>query len=121
MQRELPAESKSESAITNISGRIAVAAVEDDENSQISDIAGRAPVFLIYDEKGNFIKSVKNPALGFGGGASTEVVSLLVRESCKTFIAGQFGMKMEAQLKTKKINYIEKQGLAKNVIKTLGN
>jgi predicted Fe-Mo cluster-binding NifX family protein len=99
-----------------MTGKIAVAANGDNENSKISDIAGRAAWFLIFDEKGNFIKAINNPALNRGGGASTEVVNLLVRESCKIFIAGQFGFKMEAQLKANNIDYYTKQGSAKNVV-----
>ena len=91
---------------------------EDNENSKISDIAGRAPFILIFAEKGNFLKSIKNPALSMGGGASAEVVSLLVKESCKIFVAGKFGFKMQSQLRSNNIEYIEKQGLAKNIIKS---
>jgi predicted Fe-Mo cluster-binding NifX family protein len=97
--------------------KIAVAADGEHENSTISGIAGRADWFLIFDEKGNFIKAVKNPALNRGGGASTEVVNLLVRESCKIFIAGQFGFKMEAQLKANNIDYYIKEGQARDVVR----
>ena len=68
------------------------------------------------DENGNFLKSIRNPALNIVGGASTEEVNLLVRESCKIFIAGQFGFKMEGQLKANNIDYYIKQGSAKNVV-----
>jgi len=107
-----------EPALTKSTGKIAVAATGENENSEISDIAGRAPFFLIFDKDGNFLKSVKNPALSLGGGASTEVVNLLVRESCKTFVAGQVGFKMQTQLRSNNIEYIQKQGLAKDFIKS---
>jgi predicted Fe-Mo cluster-binding NifX family protein len=117
VKRGITDETAIKPAGTKSTGKIAVAATGENENSEISDIAGRAPFFLIFDEDGNFLKSVKNPALSFGGGASAEVVNLLVRESCKTFVAGQFGFKMQAQLRSNNIEYIQKQGLAKDVIK----
>ena len=110
--------SQSDYTVTDkeMTGKIAVAANDDNENSEISNIAGRAEWFLIFDEKGNFSKAIKNPALNRGGGASSEVVNLLVRESCKIFIAGQFGFKMEAQLKANNIDYYTRQGSAKNIV-----
>jgi len=118
VQRGTTSEISAKSAGVKSEGKIAVAATEDNENSKISDIAGRAPFLLIFDEKGNFLKSIKNPALSMGGGASAEVVSLLVKESCKIFVAGKFGFKMQSQLRSNNIEYIEKQGLAKNIIKS---
>jgi predicted Fe-Mo cluster-binding NifX family protein len=102
-------------------GRIAVAAVSDSENSEISSIAGRAPWFLIFDEKGNFMKSVINPGAGMGGGASRAVTDLLVKENCKIMVAGQFGYKMENQLKANKIDFFERKGNAKKVVQHLIN
>jgi len=53
------------------------------------------------------------------GGASSEVVRLLIKESCKTMIAGQFGYKMQSQLDANDITYYQKKGNAKNAIETL--
>ncbi|MDD4143824.1 MAG: NifB/NifX family molybdenum-iron cluster-binding protein [Prolixibacteraceae bacterium] len=116
IQQGLSSESDYTVTDKKVTGKIAVAADGDNENSEISDIAGRAAWLLIFDGNGNFLKSIRNPALNIGGGASTEVVNLLVRESCKIFIAGQFGFKMEAQLKANNIDYYIKQGSAKNVV-----
>ncbi len=116
VQQGFSSESENTDIGEKVTGKIAVAANSDNENSEISNIAGRAEWFLIFDEKGNFSKAIKNPALNRGGGASSEVVNLLVRESCKIFIAGQFGFKMEAQLKANNIDYYIKQGSAKNVV-----
>ena len=99
-------------------GKTAIAAVGEDENAEISDIAGRAPYFLLFDGEGNFLKSIKNPALNMRGGASSEVVRLLIKESCKTMIAGQFGNKMQSQLDANDITYYQQKGNAKNAIET---
>lgn len=97
-------------------GKVAVAAVGDDENAEISDIAGRAPYFLLFDGEGNFLKSIRNPALNKRGGASTEVVSLLMKESCKTLIAGRFGAKMQSRLDANNMKYYQMKGIVKNAI-----
>ncbi len=95
---------------------IAVAAVEDNETSKISEIAGKAPWYLIFDETGVFLKSIENPAQSSRRDSSSIVINLLLKESCKTAIAGEFGRKMQNQLKTNKIEYYECQGIAKSVV-----
>jgi predicted Fe-Mo cluster-binding NifX family protein len=99
--------------------KIAVAAVSDSENSEISDVSGRAPWFLLFDENGNFLKSVKNPGVAMGRAASGAVTDLLLKEDCKIIIAGQFGYKMENQLKANKIDFYERRGNAKKVVQQL--
>jgi len=47
------------------------------------------------------------------------VVNLLLKESCKTVIAGKFGDKMLYQLKESKIEYYEREGIARKVIQEL--
>ncbi len=101
------------------SNKFAVAAVGDNINSEISRNAGRAPYYLIFDENGDFMKAIENPALSSRGGASRIVVDLLLNESCKTVIAGNFGDKMINQLKANEINYFEREGIVKDVMKTL--
>lgn len=95
---------------------IAVAAISDSEDSKVSDKTGRAPYFLIFDSNGNFIKSVKNPAQGKRGGASSSVTNLLKKESVKILIAGKFGDKMKNNLKAAKIDFQKQAGIAKEVI-----
>lgn len=100
------------------SNRIAVAAVGDGVISEISPVAGKAPYYLIFDEKGVFVKSVKNPGQSTGRDSSSGVINLLLKESCKTVIAGKFGSKMEKQLITNNIVYYERTGLAEKTVKT---
>jgi predicted Fe-Mo cluster-binding NifX family protein len=100
---------------------IAVAAVEANENSEISEVAGRAPYYLIFDQNGVFLKSIENTGQSSRRGSSSAVVDLLLRESCKTVIAGQFGGKMNSQLKANQIESYERTGIAKDVIKSLGS
>ena len=102
------------------SNKIAIAAVGNSIDSEISMNAGRAPYYLIFDENGVLQKSIKNPAQSRRGGASTGVIDLLLQESCKTVIAGNFGEKMQIQLKANEIKYYEREGIVKNVVQTLG-
>ena len=101
------------------SNRIAVAADGDSVTSEISMRAGRAPYYLVFDKKGVFLKAIKNPSLMQGGGASSLVVDLLVKESVKTVIAGKFGDKMKKQLKANKIKYHERTGIIKEIVETI--
>lgn len=98
--------------------RIAIATVGEGINSKISKFSGRAPYYLLFDGNGVFIKSIKNPAQSQGHRASSGVVNLLTKESVKIVIAGEFGDKMENQLKANKIEYYEHEGIAKDVIQT---
>ena len=99
--------------------RIAIAADGDSVTSEISMRAGRAPYYLFFDKKGVFIKAIKNPSLMQGGGASSVVVDLLIKESVKTVIAGKFGDKMKKQLKANKIKYHERTGIINEIVETI--
>ena len=101
------------------SNRIAIAAVGDSVTSVISMRAGRAPYYLVFDKKGVFLKSIKNPSQMQGGGASSVVVDLFIKESVKTVIAGKFGDKMKKQLKANKIKYHERTGITKEIVETI--
>lgn len=101
------------------SNRIAIAANGDSVTSEISIRAGRAPYYLVFNKKGVFLKAIKNPSLMQGGGASSVVVDLLVKESVKTVIAGKFGDKMKKQLKANKIKYHERTGITKEIVETI--
>ena len=98
---------------------IAVAAESSTESSRISDMAGRAPFFLIFNGSGVFIKAIKNPAQDQQGGASSRVTALLKKESVKTLVAGNFGAKMENNLKAAGIEYRKQTGIAKEVVETI--
>jgi len=101
------------------SSRIAIAAVGDNVTSEISEVAGRAPYYLIFDRNGVFLKSLKNPSQNQRGGASSEVVAILIKESVKTVIAGKFGDKMTKQLEVNKIEYHEHAGIAKDILEII--
>ena len=101
------------------SNRIAIAAVGDSVTSEISKRAGRAPYYLVFDGNGVFLKSLKNPFQNRGHGASSGVVNLLIKESVKTVIAGNFGDKMKKLLETNKIEYHEHAGIAKEIVETI--
>jgi predicted Fe-Mo cluster-binding NifX family protein len=109
--------SSSDPESTTSSNRIAVAAVGDGVTSEISPIAGKAPYYLIFDEKGVFVKSVKNPGQSTGRDSSSGVINLLLKESCKTVIAGTFGGKMRNRLEANHIQYYEREGIVEKTVK----
>jgi predicted Fe-Mo cluster-binding NifX family protein len=98
---------------------IAIAAVGDSANSEISKRAGRAPYYLIFNEDGIFIKSVKNKSQMQGRGTRFGVIDILLKESVKTIVAGNFGDKMRNLLETNKIIYYTRMGIAKEVVETI--
>jgi len=101
------------------SDRIAIAAVGDSVTSEISERAGRAPYYLVFDGDGEFIKSVKNPSQTRGRRASSGVVDLLVKESVKTVVAGNFGNKMKNLLNTNKIDFHQHTGIVIEIVDKL--
>lgn len=101
------------------SNNIAIAAVGDNVNSEISMIAGKAPYYLIFDGNGVLLKSIKNPGQNSSRNSSSIVIDLLLKESCKTVIAGKFGEKLKKRLKANNIVYYEREGIVKTVIQTL--
>ena len=101
------------------SDRIAIATVSYNVDSEISNVAGRAPYYLIFDGNGIFLKFLKNPSQNQARGASSGVVSILIRESVKTVVAGNFGDKMIVQLEMNKIEYHEYAGIAKDIVETI--
>jgi len=118
VQQSLATKIYSDADTSKSSNRIAVASVGDSATSEISQRAGRSPYYLIFDGNGVFLKSIKNSAGNRRGGASSEVVGFLLKESVKTVIAGRFGNKMISQLKANKIEYHERSGVAKKIVKT---
>ena len=101
------------------SRKIAIAAVGDNVDSEISIVAGRAPYYLIFNGNGVFLKSLINPSQNKERGASSGVVNILIKESVKTVIAGEFGEKMTRQLETNKIEYQVHAGIAKDIVEKI--
>jgi len=100
------------------SNKIEIASAGDSVTSEISKKAGRAPYYLIFDVNGVFLKSLTNPSLMRGHGASSGVVNLLLKESVKTVIAGKFGAKMKNLLHTNKVEYHVRAGIVKEIVET---
>jgi predicted Fe-Mo cluster-binding NifX family protein len=97
--------------------KIAVASDGNTPASAVSPVAARNSYYLIFDGKGAFIEAVANPHKNAGGGAGTLAVDFLAGKGAKTVIAGAFGDKMIAAMKTKGINYIEFKGTAADAAK----
>ena len=98
--------------------RIAVAALADNVSSDISPVAARAPYYLIFEKDGTFLRAVKNPFSGSDRDSSSGVVDLVLKESCRTMIAGEFGYKMQSRSKARGIKYYERKGSVKETIRT---
>lgn len=99
--------------------RIAIATVSDHVGSDISEVAGRAPYYLLFDRNGVFLRSLINSSQNQGSGASSRVVNMLIKESVKTVVAGNFGDKMTGQLKANKIEYHIRAGIARDILETI--
>ena len=90
--------------------KIAVAADGQEKSGQISMEAGRAPYYLFFDGAGNLLETAVNPYVAAAGGAGRSTAQFLAQKKVTTVIAGRFGGKMAAVLKTLNIKYIEEQG-----------
>ena len=97
--------------------KIAVASNGQEKSGQVSMEAGRAPYYLIFDKAGNLLETAVNPHAGAAGGAGGSTAGFLAEKKVNMVIAGRFGSKMAAALKAAEIKYIEKQGIAIDVIK----
>ena len=97
--------------------RIAVAANGQEKSGQVSMEAGRAPYYLIFDKTGNLLETATNPHVSAVGGAGGSTAAFLAEKKVNVVIAGRFGSKMAAALKTANIQYIEKQGIIVDAIK----
>ncbi len=96
---------------------IAVAGEAPETTSQISKVAARAPYFLFFDGQNNLVKAVENPAAGASGGAGPSAAAFLDEQKVNLVIAGQFGNKMAAALKSSQIETVQRQGLVIDAVK----
>ena len=106
-------------ANSKFTDRIAIATVSDHVGSEVSKVAGRAPYYLFFDRNGVFLKSLINSSQNQGKEASSGVIDMLIKESVKTVVAGNFGDKMTGQLKANKIEYHIRAGIAKDILETI--
>ncbi len=97
--------------------KVAVAAKGQEKSSQVSMEAGRAPYYLIFDKAGNLLEAAANPHADAAGGAGGSTADFLAEKKVNVVISGQVGSKMAAALEAANIKYIEKQGIAVDVIK----
>lgn len=97
--------------------KIAVASDGNTSAAAVSPVAARSSYYLIFDGKGAFVEALVNPHKSAGGGAGSLVVDFLAGKGITTAIAGAFGDKMIAAMKTKGINYIEFKGTAADAVK----
>ena len=98
--------------------KIAVAAMGQEKDAAISLETGRAPFFLIFDGKATFLEAIDNPAKEQTGGVRRIVSSLFAQKGVTILIAGNIGYKMEQALKEQHILYIQKTGVAADVVQT---
>ncbi len=96
---------------------IAVAGETTETTSQVSKVAARAPYFLFFDGKNTLVKAVENPAAGASRGAGPSAAAFLAEQKVTLVIAGQFGNKMTAALKSSQIKTVQRQGLVIDAVK----
>jgi predicted Fe-Mo cluster-binding NifX family protein len=100
------------------STKIAVAATGQEKDAAISLETRRAPFFLIFDGKATFLEAINNPVKEQTRGVRRIVSSLFAQKGVTIIIAGNIGNKMEQALKERHILYIQKTGVAANVVQT---
>ena len=96
---------------------IAVAGESTETTSSVSKVAAREPYFLLFDGQNNFVKAVENPAADASGGAGPSAAAFLAEQKVNLVIAGQFGNKMAAALKSSQIKTVQRQGLVIDAVK----
>ena len=99
--------------------KIAVASTGQAKDSTISQQAGRALFFLLFDDRGNLFETIENPAKDKSRNAGPSAASFLADKGVTLVIAEDFGSKMKQVLEEHHIKYIEKTGVANNVVQTI--
>ena len=110
------------SLAVNASGgamKIAVASTGQAKDSTISQQAGRSLFFLFFDDRGKLFETVENPAKDKSRNAGPSAASFLADKGVTIVIAEDFGSKMKQALEEHHIKYIEKTGVANNVVQTI--
>jgi len=82
-----------------------IASLIEWEKYEIASNAWRAPYFIVF-ENDNYIKSIKNPFVSWGG-AWFAVAELLKDEWCELFLAWKIWDNMKGQLEEYNIKYKE--------------
>jgi len=98
---------------------IIVASEGETLKANVSDTAARCPYFLIVDNKGKLLEAVENPYKDTRGRAGVSAANFLAEKNVTIVIAGNFGNKMIAALKTQEIAYFEFKGIAEEAVKKI--
>ncbi len=98
--------------------KIAVAATGPEKDAAISQQAARTQFFLFFDGKGNFLEAVENPSRDRSRNAGPNAALFLADKGVTLVIAGNIGNKMGQALRDDQIEYIEKTGVAYDVVQT---
>jgi len=108
-------------AISENDARIAVAAENAAADASISKFAARSPYFLLFNEQGNLVEALPNPYARESRRVGPQVVELLSDKGIHTIIAEEFGAKMIAALKQKKMAYKPGAGRAADAVRSVQN
>jgi predicted Fe-Mo cluster-binding NifX family protein len=98
---------------------IAVASDGETLEAALSHLAARGSYFLIVDSEGKLLEAVENPYKDTRGGAGVSAANFLAEKNVTIVIAGNFGNKMIAALKTQEIAYFEFKGIVEEAIKKI--
>jgi predicted Fe-Mo cluster-binding NifX family protein len=99
--------------------KIAVATEYNNPAAEISTQGARALFFLIFNEDGQLNEILENPYAGNSHHVGLDVADMLSRLHVTKVVAGRFGPRFAAGLKTHNIDFIEQAGIAAPVAKEL--
>ena len=99
--------------------KIAIATEANDPAAEISTQGARALFFLIFGADGQMHEILENPYTGNKHHVGPDVADMLNKLHVTKVVAGRFGPKFAAGLKTHHIECIEQTGFAAQVAKEL--
>lgn len=97
--------------------KIAVSSDGKTASSVVSGLAGRGAYFLIFDGTGKFVEVIANPHKDAASGAGPLVVNYLAGKGVTVVVAGKFGNKIGAAMKSAGMTSVEFAGTAADGVK----
>ncbi len=96
--------------------KIAVAADSKAKTATISRLAARASFFLFFDGNGKLLEAVENPSKDLSGGAGLSAAKFLADKKTTLLVSENVGRKMKQGLADYQVEYIERKGVAHDVV-----